>query len=144
MPENLFTYVGGLIAVVLAFMLFTWLRRWGEVGPSPPVQPRPPSPAVTPVRAALRTAQAGDSTRVAITHPMIRKAAERALQQGGEVTKYVHREGDTIYFSFDALPDPEQRRRALDMLRTVQDPDAEGEAMDVMEMMTLLRRMFGK
>jgi hypothetical protein len=145
MPENFLTYLGAFAAVVLAFLLITWTRRSADVRPSMPSSASYDAPAASPAsRVGTAPPLRGEEGRVAITHPLIRKAALRALDRGGDVTKFVHREGDTLYLSFDALPDPVQRRRALDMVRKIQDSDADGDGMDVTEMLKLLRQMFGK
>ena len=145
MPEDLFTYIGAFVAVVLAFLLFTWTRRSAavDVRPSMPTHSAEATPPVPPSMSRPRTPFVPTTTRVAITHPMIRRAAERALKQGGETAKYVCREGDTIYLTFDALPDPAQRQRAIEMLRKIQDADEDAGDIGVAELLALLRQMFG-
>ena len=146
MPEDLLTYIGAFVAIVLAFLLFSWMRRSAEVRPSMTTQttytPPPPPKASAPV--FHHTHGMPGETRVAVTHPMIRKAAERALQKGGDAAKFVERVGDTIYLKFDAIPDPAQRQRAVEMIQKIQNADKDGDGLGVMEMMSLLRQMFGK
>jgi len=135
MPDNVILIAGVVVAAIILLVVF---RRLGEMRAPTPVRPRPSDAA------GVVAACGDDSTRVAVTHPLIRRAAERALEQGGEVARHICREGATIYFSFDALPDPAQRRRAVEILRQVQGADASGADVDMTELMAFVRQLLGK
>ena len=117
-----------IIAGAIVFFLF---RRWSEL-PAPKLPPSEPAtgeqaPQVDKSRADL----------VLITHSLIRMAAERALAKGGEAAKFVVKEGDNIYLSFDRIEDPAQRQKAVDLITSIQAK----QDVDMTELMQLLRRM---
>ena len=117
-----------IIAFAIVFLL---LRRWSEL-PTPKL---PPSEPVTGEQVPQVDKSRADL--LLITHSLIRMAAERALAKGGEAAKYVIRDGDKIYFSFENIEDPVQHQRALDLITSIQ---AGGEV-DMAELMQLVRRM---
>ena len=75
---------------------------------------------------------------VLITHPMVRQAAENALQRGGPGAQYVLRQGDDLYFTFEAIPDAMQREMAYNMMRRFQA----GDDVHLLDMITLVRQLF--
>jgi hypothetical protein len=91
-------------------------------------------PAVPAVPAASTPAPAG---LVPIENPMVRRAAESALQRGG-AARYIVRDGDRLYFAFDQIADPAQRQAAYDLMRRFNA----GEDVDIRAMMQLVRQMF--
>lgn len=117
-----------IIAGAIVFFLF---RRWSEL-PAPKL---PPSQPVTEEQVAQVDKSRADL--VPITHSLIRMAAERALLKGGEAAKYVVRDGDNIYLSFDRIEDPVQRQKAVDLITSIQAK----QDVDMTELMQLLSRM---
>jgi hypothetical protein len=116
-------------ALLLAVGLFFLLRRWSELPAPQRPQTDMPRPAAT---------EASPDT-ILITHPMIRRAALKALEDGGDTAaKYIQKRGDQIYFTLSAIKDPIERRKALDTIRGIQ----EGEDVGIAEAIQLLRRLF--
>lgn len=74
---------------------------------------------------------------VLITQPMVRRAAQQALQRGGPQAKYFVSVGDQIYFSFEAIEDPAERQAAYDLMRRVQA----GEDVDFRAVMALISKL---
>jgi hypothetical protein len=114
-------------AVIAVFVL----RRLTEVK-----GPKRPEPAATSPHQDAPPLQGAD--RVLITHPLIRRAAERALAKGGESAKYIYRDGDRIYFNFGRIEDPGERKNAVALIRGIQD----GGQVDVIQLIKLIRRVF--
>ncbi len=121
-----------LVIVAAAIVIFV-LRRLSEVK-------APKRPAPTVVSAYQEAAPLQDEDRVLITHPLIRRAAERALAKGGENAKFIDRDGDRIYFSFGRIEDPIQRRNAVELIKNIQN----GGQVGVAEVIQLIRRLFNK
>ena len=119
-----------LILVFIGVVVLA-LRRLTE-------QPRPKLPATDSVNATAARPTESQGNLVLITHPLIRRAAQRALAKGGEVTKFLVQEGDRIYFSFDSITDPVERQKALDIMTRIQT----GEEANVVELMRFVRRIF--
>ncbi len=117
-----------IIAGAIAFFL---LRKWSEL-PGPKLSP---SESVTEEQAARVDKSRADL--VLITHSMIRMAAERVLLRGGEAAKFVVKDGDNIYLSFDRIGDPVQRQKAVDLITSIQAK----QDVDMTELMQLLSRM---
>lgn len=117
-----------IIAGAIAFFL---LRKWSEL-PGPKLSP---SESVTEEQAARVDKSRADL--VLITHSLIRTAAERALLRGGEAAKFVVKDGDDIYLSFDRIEDPVQRQKAVDLITSIQAK----QDVDMTELMQLLSRM---
>src|SRR5262245_28232635 len=115
--------LGGLALAVVLAALFALNRSWGNF---PDQAGRPPPPGSSAPGISSQTwelphlsaaeqatsrpgsvqeaSQAG--TLVLIEQPIVRRAAEQALQRGGPLTRYIVRDGDQIYFSFDQVSDP--------------------------------------
>ena len=120
-----------LLIVAAAIAIFL-LRRLSEVkGPKLP-EPREVS--------AHQEAPLRDDDRVLITHPLIRRAAERALAAGGENAKFIDRDGDRIYFTFGRIEDPIRRKNAAELITNIQN----GGEVDMAEVVQLIRRVFNK
>lgn len=113
---------------------------------SPPQMPldgmtgRAPAPAPTSARPPATTGGRTDPIR--ITHPLVRRAAEKALANPGDAPKYIMREGDDYYLVLDGIEDPEERRRAHEILSQFQDGE-EGAGGDLPEFLRLIRRLTG-
>jgi hypothetical protein len=75
---------------------------------------------------------------VLIEHPLVRRAAEAALQKDSRAARYIVRDGDQLYFSFDQIDDQAQRQAAYDLMRRFNA----GEDVDIRAMMKLTRQMF--
>lgn len=119
-----------LILIIAGAVVFFLLRRSSEM----PASKQPTSEPMT----GWPSPQTENRTDlVLITHPLIRKAAERVWDKGGEAAKYVARDGDNIYLSFDRIEDPVQRQKALDLITSIQA----GQDVDMSEFMQLVRRM---
>ena len=78
--------------------------------------------------------------RALITHPLIRRAAEKALADGGEAAKYIVRDGDRIYFAFNRIKDPVQRENAVELIRNAQ----ESGQVSITELIRFVRRVLNK
>ncbi|HEY2988262.1 MAG TPA: hypothetical protein VGL11_11095 [Candidatus Binatia bacterium] len=122
-----------LVIVAAAIAIFI-LRRLSEVrGPKRPV------PGEMSTHQDAAPLLQGEN-RVLITHPLMRRAAERALAQGGESAKYIDRDGDRIYFNFGRIEDPVQRKNAVELIKGIQS----GGQVDVVQVIRLIRRLFNK
>src|SRR5262249_15187765 len=129
--------LGGLALAVIAAALFALNRSWGNfpdsTGRLPP--PGASAPGISSwtaepsldraaeqlapqLGATAETSPAG--ALVLIEHPIVRRAAEQALQRGGPMTRYIVRDGERIYFSFDQVSDPAQRQAAYQLMRRAQ------------------------
>jgi hypothetical protein len=150
---TLFILVGLVLAIVAA-ALFALRRAWGSfpdragtlprTGPSAPgVSGQPaqrsysPEVAPTPLEQA---APAGEPPAglVLIAHPLVRRAAEAALEKDSRAARYIVRDGDQVFFSFDQIDDPAERQVAYDLMRRFNA----GEDVDIRAMMKLTRQMF--
>jgi hypothetical protein len=122
-----------LILIIAGVIVFAFLRRSTEL-------PTPKAPSSESVTGAQTLPAEDRADLVLITHPVILRAAERVLTKGGEAAKYVTKDGDRIYFSFDRIEDPVQRRRALDLIKGIQT----GQDVNISEVLQLVRRMFNE
>jgi hypothetical protein len=75
---------------------------------------------------------------VLIAHPLVRRAAEAALEKDSRAARYIVRDGDQVFFSFDQIDDPAERQVAYDLMRRFNA----GEDVDIRAMMKLTRQMF--
>ena len=126
-PQLLVPLVIG--AAVIAIFI---LRRLSEVkGPQRPAPAEMSMHQQSPLR---------DDDRVLITHPLIRRAAERALAAGGDKAKFIDRDGDRIYFNFGRIEDPVQRKNAAELIKGIQS----GGHVDMAQVIQLIRRLFNK
>jgi hypothetical protein len=73
--------------------------------------------------------------RVRIEHPLVRKAAERALGSHSRAAQYIAREGNELYFVFDSIPDAAERQSAYELMRRVQS----GEEVDLRAVIRLMQ-----
>ncbi len=158
MDPIIWAIIGGLAIVAIVATLYALNRSWGNFpkdtryqppsGPAAPgisAQPStPPAPSRSwdvPVSAAVPTEPDlpdPESWVVPIEHPMVRRAAEQALERGGPSARYVVRQGDRVAFDFSQISDPLQRRQAYALMRRF----AEGQDVDIRAMMQLIRQMF--
>jgi hypothetical protein len=74
---------------------------------------------------------------VPIENPMVRRVAEQALQRGSPAAKYIVRQGDQLYFSFDAISDPAERQEAYELMRKFHA----GQSTDLRAMMALINKI---
>jgi hypothetical protein len=150
--------VGGLILAIVVAALFVLNRSWGNfpdrIGGLPPVSSSAPgiSPQVpTPwnqldaERELLEQQQTEQISTaepatglVLIEHPMVRRAAESALKKGSSAARYIVRDGERFYFSFEQISDPVQRQAAYDLMRRYQA----GEDVDIRAMLRLVQELF--
>jgi hypothetical protein len=115
--------------LVAAGILFLFFRRWSELPP-----PKPPEIEIQSTPPAE-----GSPETVLITHPMIRRAAERALADGSDTAKrYIRRNGDRVYFTFSGIKDPVARQKAVDIIRSIE----EGGEVSIADALQLLRGLF--
>lgn len=121
------------VVIVAAAIVIFVLRRLSEVK-------APKRPAPTEVSAHQEAPPLQDEDRVLITHPLIRRAAERALAKGGEGAKYIDQDGDRIYFTFSRIEDPIQRKNAVELIKNIQN----GGQVNMVEVIQLIRRVFNK
>jgi hypothetical protein len=141
MTENL--HLVAAAAAVIAIAL--WVRRRSVTGF--PMSPSSPGPQQAPEWDGRTSAQepaaepgADGPGLVRITHPLIRRAAERAISRGGAYARYFVTDGADVYLALEAFEDPAERRRAAAVLTEIQT-GREGSIEDVM---WLARRMSGE
>jgi hypothetical protein len=149
--------LGGIGLAVVVAALFALRRAWGNfpdragtpppAGPSAPGVSSRPAPRPYSLEAALappdqEPPQAGEPPAglVPIENPMVRRAAEAALERGDSSARYIVRDGDQLYFSFDQISDPAQRQAAYDLMRRFNA----GEDVDIRALMRLVQEMFRK
>lgn len=72
---------------------------------------------------------------ILLEHPMLRQAAQQALDRGSPAAQYIVRDGEHLYLALDRIHDPAQRRMAAQLLESYQA----GEPVDVWGML----RIFG-
>lgn len=141
--------LGGIAIAVVVAALFALNRSWGNfpdrAGTLPSAGPSAPG-----ISSSLTIAQAGLDAEpaafepgelpeaeaaepagglVPIEHPMVRHAAEEALKKGSSAARYIVRQGDRLYFSFDQISDPAQRQAAYDLMRRFNAGEADLKAM---------------
>jgi hypothetical protein len=140
--------LGGLAIAILVAALVVLNRSWGNfpdhAGSLPPAGPSAPGASsqrnLPPLEAppvAGTPESPPDGGLVLIEHPMVRRAAEDALRRGGPMTRYIVRDGDQVYFSFDQIDDPVQRQAAYDLMRRFQA----GQDVDLRAMMRLIGKI---
>jgi len=154
--------IGGLAIIAIAATLYALNRSWGSFPKDARYQPRSgaSAPGISPGaslpagsstpwdeqpsanQAAAAPFDAPDpaSWLVPITHPMVRRAAEQALQRGEAAARYIVRQGDGLAFDFSQISDPAQRRQAYTIMRRF----ADGENVDIGAMMQLVRQLFNR
>jgi hypothetical protein len=120
--------------VVTGWLVLQVIRQRRDAAPSPP---RPSSLAPLPPQFVREPADLVGGTRVLISHPLVRRAAERAAAQGN---RYIALDGDNLYFLLDAIDDDDERRRAHDILSRSLSDDPEGHAdLDVQDLLWVAR-----
>lgn len=138
-------FVGGLLAIGLtAYMLN---RAWGDFPTrlTPPGQdPAPPSRQPARVTApAQQHDEAGEDDpfekidalpagappmdTIPITHPLIKRSVEQAMEKGGSpYATYFFRDGDQIFFAAYRIADPVQRAQATRLFQALHSGDTSG------------------
>jgi hypothetical protein len=150
--------LGGIAVAVVVAALFVLNRSWGNfpdqagrlpgAGPSAPGisgssniswgGPEPESTIFEPTEVPQPAAAQPAGGLVPIEHPMVRHAAEEALKKDSRAARYIVRDGDRLYFSFDQISDPAQRQAAYDMMRRFNA----GEETDLKAMLKLAQLLF--
>lgn len=157
--------LGGLAIAAIIAVLVTLHRSWGDfpgragMPPSisaatPGISARPPAPfqseeddeEADEEMMAEENEEWSEQPRAAdapiglmlIDHPLMRRAAEESLARGGNAAKYIIRDGDLLYFSFDMIKDPAQRQAAYDLMRRFQA----GEQIDMLAMLKTMGQVF--
>src|SRR5215475_10787894 len=124
--------IGGLAIIAIAATLYALNRSWGNFPKDARYQPRsgasapgispgmstPPGPSILsgdqPSAGAIAAPPFDPpdpaSWLVPIVHPLVRRAAEQALQRGDATARYIVRQGDGLAFDFSQISDPAQRR----------------------------------
>ncbi|HEV8340775.1 MAG TPA: hypothetical protein VGR30_00205 [Candidatus Binatia bacterium] len=124
-----------ILIIVAAGVVIFFIRKWTEL-PAPKRPPSEPS-----IRLEVPPVE-GKTDRILITHPLIRRAAEKALADGGKAARYITRDAEGIYFSFHSIEDPVQRAKAVEMIKGIEKG---GEVnMNLTELVQLVRRLFNK
>jgi len=148
--------LGGLVLAIAVAALWALRRAWGDfpsrAGALPPAGMAAPGMSRPPAAPPLDTQEAPDAELapaaaepasaapglVLIENPMVRHAAELALQRDDRAARYIVRDGDKLYFSFDQIADPTERQAAYEMMRRFNA----GEDVDIRAMMRLAQQMF--
>jgi hypothetical protein len=151
MDQATLLILAGLVLAVVVAALFALRRAWGgfpdRAGRLPPTgssapgmsnQPAPRSYSLETAQTPLDQAGEPPAGLAPIAHPMVRRAAEAALEKNSRAARYIVRDGDQLYFSFDQIDDPAERQAAYDLMRRFNA----GEDVDIRAMMQLTRRMF--
>lgn len=131
------------VAVLVVLVVVGWLglqvvrQRRDAVQSTPRPSPQPPLPP----QFVREPADLVGGTRVLISHPLVRRTAERAAAQGN---KYVARDGDHVYFVLDEIADEEERRRAHDILSRSLAGDAQGDTDLDMQDVLWVARLLGQ
>lgn len=141
----------GLILAIVVVVLFALRRAWGSFpdragtlspsGPSVPGMADRPAPHrynLGPAQTPLQQTGEPSTGLTPIAHPLVRRAAEAALEKDSRAARYIVRDGDQLYFSFDQIDDPAERQAAYDLMQRFNA----GEDVDIRAMMKLTRRMF--
>jgi hypothetical protein len=146
----------GMAAAILAGLLVLAIARlWTEMPAPRPMQP-PARPAPPPPRPAPPPAAPGGTTRgededddleieaipdrILVDHPLIRRAALKAIEQGGVAARRFLIEDDDLYFVPGTLPDPAERERAVAILLQVQVASS-ADAVDLAEVLWFVQRI---
>ena len=150
--------LGGLALLALIVAMIALKRSWGNfpdrAGSLPPSSASAPGisslanspiaaseapPLGTPERPATAIEPISqEGGLVAIEHALVRRSAERALDRGGPITRYIVRQGEQLYFDFSQIADPEQRREAYDIMRRFNA----GQDVDISAMLKVVNRLF--
>jgi hypothetical protein len=148
--------LGGIVLAVVVAAVWVLRRAWGDfpsrAGDLPPAgmaalgMSRPPVAPPLDMQEAPEAASmpapaepaAVPSGLVPIENPMVRRAAEAALQRDDRAARYIVRDGDMLYFSFDQIADPVERQAAYELMRRFNA----GEDVDIRAMMKLAQQMF--
>lgn len=120
------------LIVVAGGIIFFLLRRSSEL----PAPKQPPSELVADEQKDQIESGTG---HILITHPLVCRAAEKVLADGGEAVKYIVRDGDRLYFSFDSIPDSVKRQRASDLIKGIQT----GQDVNIIGFIQLMRQIIG-
>jgi hypothetical protein len=147
---------GGIALAMVVAAVWALRRAWGDfpsrAGQLPPAGTAAPGMSRPPVAPPLDMQEASEvasvsapfeagavpSGLVPIENPMVRRAAEAALQRDQRAARYIVRDGDTLYFSFDQIADPAERQAAYELMRRFNA----GEDVDIRAMMKLTQQIF--
>jgi hypothetical protein len=122
-------FIVSFVVIVAAGIAIFFLRKRSEL----PAPKRPPNePSTGPVE--------GATDRILITHPLIRRAAEKALADGGKAARYITRDANGIYFSFQNIEDPVERAKAVEMIKGIEKGGEHN--MNITDVVQLVRRLF--
>ncbi len=124
--------------VVTGWLVLQVIRQRRDAASS---SPRPTSPAPLPPQFVREPSDLVGTTRVLISHPLMRRTAERAAAKGN---KYVARDGDNVYFVLDAIEDEDERRRACDILSRSVSEGSEGDAGPDVQDVLWVARLLGQ
>lgn len=120
--------------VVIGWLVLQVVRQRRDATQS---SARPSAQAPLPPQFEREPSELVGGTRVLISHPLVRRAAERAAAQGN---RYVARDGDHLYFALDQIADKQERRRAHDILSRSLTDAPEGDAdLDVQDVLWVAR-----
>lgn len=137
--------------VVIGVVIVMLNRAWGDFpgrvgppaqGPSPLVQPvRSPAAAAPDTGAGERDPFADEEERslaedewrpagapaeglVPVTHPLVKRAVEQALDRGGSAyATYFLRDGDQVFLAAYRIADPGERANAVRVFQSLNDGD---------------------
>ena len=151
MDTTTIVILAGLVLAIVVAALFALRRAWGNfpdrAGTPPPIGSSAPgdsgqraSRSNSPGTAQTPFLATGEPPAglVPIAHPLVRRAAEAALEKDSRAARYIVRDGDQLYFSFGQIDDPAQRQAAYDLMRRFNA----GEDVDIRALLQLSRRMF--
>jgi hypothetical protein len=147
--------LGGLALLIVVAALAMLNRSWGSFPNRAGILPPPGASAPGMSRQEARAQPWGEqpdmpaqpvamldaavpADLVPITHQLVRQAAERALERGGPVTRYIVRQGKDVYFDFSQIDDPAQRQEAYELMRRFNA----GQDVDISAMVKMVRRLF--
>jgi hypothetical protein len=138
--------LGALLLIGAVIAGFVLRRAWGDFPTRAGELPRMPHHHAPPIGgpppagpSAPGASPASDDIPdlVPILEPMVRRAAEQALDRGATAARYIVRQGDELFFTFGAIADPVERRAAYELMRRFNA----GEQVDIGEAFRLIQRI---
>jgi hypothetical protein len=133
---NLILIIGGVLLVVVIVALAIWRSR-SESVIRVPVSASPSPGATVNYTPAEIEELAASGKLVEISHPLVQKSAEQALDKGGPMARYIVQHGGKLWMTFEPFQDQAERDLAYDLFRRFNA----GEELDIREMVQIIGKM---
>ncbi len=156
MDLTMLLILGGIVIAIVMAGLWVLNRSWGNFPDRastllPPgssalgMSRRPATPQLDTEIAFARLEQDEPPTGAAEPppslvpneNPMVHRAVEQALRRDSNIARYIVRDGDRLYFSFEQISNPTQRQAAYDLMRRFNA----GEDVDIRALLRLVQQM---